>query len=558
MRTSTAVCLCLLPSLAIGPLMGQSRPVQTDKPLTVAQIVRQASDAVVQIVIYSETGKEVALASGFIVAADGKVVTNYHVIQGAHSAVAKLANGDIFPVTGALAVETDRDLVLLKLDGKALPFLTLDSTAALQVGDHVVAIGSPLGLQGTVSDGIVSALRREAEGKKWIQTTAPVSHGNSGGPLLDMRGKVIGVITSGVAAENGQNLNFAIPSEEVRRLLSIPRKFAPLGPIESAGGLPGKPSPSGGGAQREHADTGDQPNPQIQSASGAWACSMPAFNQKSFSALKQRAADGDVAAQCGLGEMFEFGEGVERDYAQAAVWFRKAAEQGNVFAQQELGWLYMNGEGVPQDYGQAAIWLRKAAEQGDTWAQLNLADIYHLGQGIPKDDTQAAYWTRRAAEQGDARGEDNLASLYSTGRGVPQDYVQAFIWFRKAAEKGYANAQTNVGWLFQYGKGVTQDYVQAALWYRRAADQGDPSAQLRLGLLYATGQGVPQDYAEAYFWFNLAAAGKLDTSEAEGAVTNRDHAAELLTAADLSREQERARKWVQEHPNTPAYLFMFR
>jgi Trypsin-like peptidase domain len=94
-----------------------------------------------------------------------------------------------------------------------------------------VAIGSPLGLEGTVSDGIVSALRSEAN-KSWIQTTAPVSHGNSGGPLLDMRGNVVGVITSGISAQKGQNLNFAIPSDDVKTLLST---HGDLASIEVAG-----------------------------------------------------------------------------------------------------------------------------------------------------------------------------------------------------------------------------------------------------------------------------------------------------------------------------------
>lgn len=225
MPRNVALCLCLLPSLAIASVVGQSRQAQANRPLTVAEIVRQASGAVVQIVVSDESGKEYALGSGFIVSADGEIVTNYHVIKGAHSAVAKLADGSFFPVDGVLAADADRDLVLLKVKGKGLPFLTLDSTRAVEVGDHVVAIGSPLGLEGTVSDGLVSAFREEAPNKRLIQTTAPVSHGNSGGPLLDMHGKVVGVIAAGVDPEEGQNLNFAIPSDEVKSLLSMQGKL---------------------------------------------------------------------------------------------------------------------------------------------------------------------------------------------------------------------------------------------------------------------------------------------------------------------------------------------
>jgi hypothetical protein len=127
--------------------------------------------------------------------------------------------------------------------------LNLADINKLQVGDHVVAIGSPLGLEGTVSDGIISAVREEGHAK-WIQTTAPVSHGNSGGPLLNMGGSVVGVITWGVSLQEGQNLNFAIPSAEVNTLLSKP---AVLLPLDSIGGIrqpTAQPRASGGNADK--------------------------------------------------------------------------------------------------------------------------------------------------------------------------------------------------------------------------------------------------------------------------------------------------------------------
>lgn len=183
-----------------------------------SDVVKGSSDAVVLIVISNSTGQETALGSGFLVSADGEIVTNYHVIKEAHSAVVKLSNGAFFPVSGVLATEAEKDLAIIKVNGKNLPFLSLGDIEKLHVGDHVVAIGSPLGLEATVSDGIVSAVR-DVSNKKWIQTTAPVSHGNSGGPLLDMSNHVVGVITWGVNLELGQNLNFAAPSSEVTALL---------------------------------------------------------------------------------------------------------------------------------------------------------------------------------------------------------------------------------------------------------------------------------------------------------------------------------------------------
>ena len=194
------------------------------------EVVKNSMDAVVLLVVSDPTGKDVALGSGFIVSSDGRVVTNFHVVKDAKRAIAKMANGAYFPVESVLATDPDRDLALIKLPGRNLPFLSLADSDKLAIGEHVFAIGSPLGLQNTVSDGIVSAVREEKAGTDWIQTTAPASPGNSGGPLLRNDGSVVGVITWG--ARMGQNLNFAAPANEVKALLSSadqpPRPLAPL------------------------------------------------------------------------------------------------------------------------------------------------------------------------------------------------------------------------------------------------------------------------------------------------------------------------------------------
>jgi TPR repeat protein len=155
------------------------------------------------------------------------------------------------------------------------------------------------------------------------------------------------------------------------------------------------------------------------------------------------------------------------------------------------------------------------------------------------------------ANGGDAVSQRLVGRAYEKGEGVPQDYAQAALWFRKAAEQGNAEAQFILGDLYYEGKGVPQDYTQAALWYRKAAEQGDTLAQGGLGLLYESGHGVPQDYAEAHFWFDLAAGGEREASQAEAATKIRDEIASHLTPADLSREQERARKWFEAHQAKP-------
>ncbi len=94
---------------------------------------------------------------------------------------------------------------------------------------------------------------------------------------------------------------------------------------------------------------------------------------------------------------------------------------------------YANGQGVSQDYAQALIWYRKAAEQGYALAQRNLGSMYDQGQGVSQDNAQALIWYRKAAEQGDARAQGNLGVMYANGQGVPQDYVRAHMWFNLAA-----------------------------------------------------------------------------------------------------------------------------
>jgi len=294
-------------------------------------------------------------------------------------------------------------------------------------------------------------------------------------------------------------------------------------------------------------------------------CSAPvAFDQKSVAVFKQQAANGDAAAQCGLGDFYSDDHDLRQnstqallehlsaqrpshDYAQAVFWYRKSAEQGDAEAQSRLGEAFRLGQGVTQDYVQAVFWCRKAAEQGDAPAQAALGDSYYAGRGVPQDYAQAALWDRKSAEQGYAVAQFHLGLSYSEGQGVSQDYVQAAFWFRKAAEQGNDKAQSTLGAMYAEGQGVPQGYTQAAFWFRKAAEQGNARAQVGL----ASCLGMSHDFAEAYFWLDLATAGKLDVSDMEQAVRLRDDDASILTPSQLSRERERARMWLESHQAKP-------
>ena len=149
------------------------------------------------------------------------------------------------------------------------------------------------------------------------------------------------------------------------------------------------------------------------------------------------------------------------------------------------------------------------------------------------------------AEQGDARAQSNLGFLYENGYGVPQDFSEAVNWYRKAAEQGDATAQSNLGRMYNTGDGVPQDFGEAVNWYRKAAEQGLANAQYNLALMYAQGQGVPQDYVLAHMWFTIAASRfpPSDGEKREKAEKNRDHAASLMTPAQIAEAQRLTREW---------------
>jgi hypothetical protein len=181
------------------------------------------------VVVSDKGGNGIAEGSGFLVSRDGKLVTNYHVIENAASAIVKFPNGAFYAVQGVLGTDKVKDLAVLKLSGTDFPFLPLGDSGKVQVGETVVAIGNPLALEATVSNGIVSAVR-ELEGEdrlRVIQTTAPISPGSSGGVLLNLKGEVVGVTTFHLVS--GQNLNFAVPADYIRPLLAfkIVNPFAP-------------------------------------------------------------------------------------------------------------------------------------------------------------------------------------------------------------------------------------------------------------------------------------------------------------------------------------------
>jgi len=153
----------------------------------------------------------------FFISQNGDIITNYHVLQGASSAEVKTSDGKTYPITYIVAEDEQSDIIRLSVNipSQYVSPLSLNKTIP-EVGERIIVYGSPLGLENTVSDGIVSAVREIPDFGKIIQITAPISPGSSGSPVLNMNGEVIGIATFQFI--EGQNLNFAIPSEKIANL----------------------------------------------------------------------------------------------------------------------------------------------------------------------------------------------------------------------------------------------------------------------------------------------------------------------------------------------------
>jgi S1-C subfamily serine protease len=212
-------------------------------PLSINEIYEQSAPGVVQVtstaVVESEpdpffgnpfspgSQTQRSLGSGFVIDKDGHIITNYHVVEGAQSVEVSFSNRETMRAR-ILGVDPATDIAVLKVDARsrALTPLKLGDSDAVEVGDSVVAIGNPFGLERSITAGIVSALQRQIPAPNSfsaidhvIQTDAPINHGNSGGPLLNAHGQVIGVnaqIETGGTTDGNVGIGFAIPIDTVR------------------------------------------------------------------------------------------------------------------------------------------------------------------------------------------------------------------------------------------------------------------------------------------------------------------------------------------------------
>jgi S1-C subfamily serine protease len=202
------------------------------------ELIKRVIPAVVTVVGFNAGGKVIRIGSGFFIDPQGHLITNLHVIKGVARAEVKLPKGEIYPLTEMVAADDKADLVKLTvhLPGGSPHYLTVNGTRP-EVGEHVLVLGSPLGLEHTVTDGMVSAIRSIKGRGEFLQISAPISPGSSGGPVVNLKGQVIGIATFQV---KGQNINFAVPGNRVLALRDGPPQGLP-GQGAEGKSLPARP-----------------------------------------------------------------------------------------------------------------------------------------------------------------------------------------------------------------------------------------------------------------------------------------------------------------------------
>ena len=206
-----------------------SLPKAKESPIeSLSSIIKRIKPSIVIVLTYNNKGEFLKLGSGFFISHSGDIITNYHLLQGASYAEIQTSDDKTYPITYIVAEDKQNDIIRLSVDIPSKYILPLSLCETIpEIGERIIVYGSSLGLENTVSDGIVSSVREIFTYGRIIQITAPISPSSSGSPVLNMKGEVIGIATFQFI--KGQNLNIAIPSERIANLNSIEEKRTSVG-----------------------------------------------------------------------------------------------------------------------------------------------------------------------------------------------------------------------------------------------------------------------------------------------------------------------------------------
>jgi TPR repeat protein len=304
--------------------------------------------------------------------------------------------------------------------------------------------------------------------------------------------------------------------------------------------------------------------------------------------LQTKAALGFVKQELELAAAYFAGRGVPKDLAQAAYWYRKAADQGNPAAQVYLGYLYAAGLGVPQDTDEAIRWYRRAASSNSPLAEVNLAAHYMRGDGVKQDTAEALRLLRSADEKGYGRADAYLGWSSYIGSGVPVDHAAAEAWLKKgvkrhdpeaecflaawdayepghvpdvaleakllrlSASTGYVPALHGLGLLLVNHPELPQANEEATNLLMSSAQAGYWPSSAALGILARDGRLIPKDQRVAYRWLRIAVLQGGSPAE-----TYVHHELQRLarTLADPAFADQQAAEWLQSHPDRDLFAF---
>ncbi len=201
-------------------LFSFSLPVLSQAETPTANIFKQYADSIVLVGAMDKKGNDNKIGSGFIVSSDGFIVTNYHLVHNAKRVFVKLRNNKGYTRVRVVDVDALKDIALIRVDDRGLKPVKLGNSNRVEIGERVVTIGNPLGLENSVADGLISSVRNSEEGFSLLQISVPLSKGSSGGPLFNLQGEVIGITTASFL--EGQNLNFAVPINYAKKFVTRP------------------------------------------------------------------------------------------------------------------------------------------------------------------------------------------------------------------------------------------------------------------------------------------------------------------------------------------------
>ena len=308
--------------------------------------------------IISGSKNNMKTGSGFFIKKN-LLVTNSHVVENAiiregFKIVYIETQQKIRDVGYVFAEDKKNDLAIIKTIKSIHKPLYLGNYSQVQMGDEIFVLGSPHGLFGTLSKGIVSA-KRKSEDFQLLQITAPISRGSSGSPVLSKDLKVVAIAASII--ENGQNINFAIPVIYLKKLIRENEEaLIKISKIDLGSKL---------GLKKNILDSKTYESIIDRKIADLRAVNKSKNHKQTFNVYQELAMRGDANAQYNLGLIYKDGKGVSQDYRKAFYWFQEASKRGNTNAQYNLGLMYVLEKGVPKDFVTAYAYLSLAVFNGN-------------------------------------------------------------------------------------------------------------------------------------------------------------------------------------------------